>query len=511
MAVLGVWTARAEEARAEREIRGVLGRKLQDLAALIDGAMADLERGLQADTDGLPADPDPLRAYRRLHPRLAQLLVVDSRGRLRFPPLDGAASDDERRFADAHRDLWERGSLSHPARDERTGRSATHGWLPAAGDDGLGLFYWHARPDGGRVAVLLPSATLLEVLIARLPSTPVARPPASYRAAGARTDIAADDERIALEDPTGKIAYQWGAYQPPPDARPPLTRALGAPLGAWRLSYLGPVPAPGRATIGIVAGLAALAAVIAAAGTWLYRESTRELRLAGQRVSFVNQVSHELKTPLTNIRMYAELLEDHIADDDGDGRKRLGIVVTESQRLSRLITNILTLSRRERGHLTLHPAPAVVDDVVREVLAQFTPGLDACAVTVRLAAAAPAQVLIDGDALRQILGNMLSNVEKYAPGGALVIETRGAPPLTMVTVQDSGPGIPAAEAERIFLPFVRLVAPAHEGIPGTGIGLGIARDLAVLHGGGLRLEPAPPGDGRRGARFVLMLRTEAAP
>jgi signal transduction histidine kinase len=353
---------------------------------------------------------------------------------------------------------------------------------------------------------LVSSTALLEVLVARLPATPL--PPAAG-SRGAAAPPAPADERIALEDPAGKVAYQWGAFEPPAGARAEVTRALDAPLGAWRLAYMGPMPAQGRATVGIVAGLCALGAAIAAAGIWLYRESTRELRLAGQRVSFVNQVSHELKTPLTSIRMYAELLEDHVPDDDVEGRKRLGIVVTESQRLGRLITNILTLSRRERGHLTLHPAPAVVDDVVREVVAELGPGMDACGVTVRLAPGAPGRVRVDADALRQILGNMLSNVEKYAPGGEVRIETSGAPPLTTIAIQDSGPGIPAADAERIFLPFVRLGAPAHEGIPGTGIGLGIARDLAVQHGGDLRLTPSASAGA--GARFVLTLRTEAAP
>ena len=188
---------------------------------------------------------------------------------------------------------------------------------------------------------------------------------------------------------------------------------------------------------------------------WLYRESTRELRLAAQRVSFVNQVSHELKTPLTNIRMYAELLEEHVADDDSDGRKRLGVVVTESQRLSRLINNILTFSRQDKGGLVrLHATPAVVDDVVADVLAQFAPGFGQRRDR-QLRAGAPARVRVDADALAQILGNLLGNVEKYAPGGGWWSRhDRGPPPLTTITVEDSGPGIPGRR-RRARLPAVR--------------------------------------------------------
>src|SRR5205085_5941184 len=148
---------------------------------------------------------------------------------------------------------------------------------------------------------------------------------------------------------------------------------LRPPFGAWRVAYLGPSPVRGHATMGIAGGLVALALTVVGAGLFIYRESTRELRLAAQRVSFVNQVSHELKTPLTNVRLYAELLEDHLAADDAVGQERLRVVVSESQRLSRLITNILTFARGERGRLTVHPAPGCVDDIVRDVLAQFTP------------------------------------------------------------------------------------------------------------------------------------------
>ena len=509
LAVLGVWTARAEEARAEREIRAVLSQKLEDVAATVDGAVAELERGLLADSESLPADPDQLRAHARARPRLRHLLVLDERGRLRFPPPAGPASDDERRFVEDSRELWQRGALSHPARGEHTGRSAPYGWLPAGSGDGLSLIFWRNQAAGGRVAILLPRAVLLSTLVARLPATPSAPSTGrGYSLSGAEPGGAAvAGERVALQDPSGAIAYQWGNFAPRAGAPALVTRALGPPLGGWRLAYLGPAPAPGRATVGIVAGLCALGAAIAAGGAWLYRESTRELRLAAQRVSFVNQVSHELKTPLTNIRMYAELLEDHVAPDDQVGQRHLGIVVTESHRLARLIHNILTFSRQERGQLSVHPGPLCIDDAVREVLAQFTPALAAHGVTVHLQPGAPGTVCADQDVLAQILGNILANVEKYAPGGEVHLRTVSTPPLTTITVHDSGPGIDARDAERIFQPFVRLGSPAHEGVPGTGIGLPIARDLARLHGGDLRLLPLPD---RRGACFELTLRTEAA-
>ena len=502
LAVLGVWAARNERARGDSDVRAALTRQLETVAATVDGAVSELERALLADTEADAigaADADAVRAYRRARPRLARLLVLDAKGRLRFPPLadGGPVSDDERRLVDDTRELWEHGALANPASDE--GRSAGHGWLPAAGSDGIGLMFWRNRPDGGRIAVLVPSAAVLELLVARLPATRAA----AGIAAGTST---AGDDRLALHDPAGKLAYQWGAFEPPPRARPVVTLALAPPLAGWRLAHMGPAPVPGSATFGIVAGLCALGAAIAATALWLYRENTRELRLASQRVSFVNQVSHELKTPLTNIRMYAELLEQHVAADDADGRKRLDIVVTESQRLSRLINNILTFSHQDKGLVRLHATPAVVDDVVADVIAQFAPGFAARGVMVNFARGAPARVRVDADALAQMLGNMLGNVEKYAPGAPVTIATTASPTLTTITVTDGGPGIADADAERIFQPFVRLGGAAHEGVPGTGIGLPIARDLARLHGGDLCLLAADAG--LPGARFQLTLRTE---
>jgi len=119
---------------------------------------------------------------------------------------------------------------------------------------------------------------------------------------------------------------------------------------------------------------------------------------------------------------------------------------------------------------------------------------------VRLQTAATHPVLIDGDALAQILGNLFGNVEKYAPGAPLYVRTAQEAGRVRIAVEDCGPGIPPEARERIFEPFVRLGGAGHEAVPGTGIGLGIARDLARLHGGELRCL-----DGTRGARFELTL------
>ena len=495
----GIWAGRNQEARAEREVRALLEARLNELTATASQTVSQLEGRLLILTENLPREPDRIRALTRTQPNLGRLLVLGPKRTLEFPPLDGPRSEGERRLVEESRDLWDRGTLAHPPRDEATGRVAPHGWLARRGGDGMGLCFWRQRSDGGTVAIEIPSVTLLAQLVGHLPSTTsgkFGRPGRSGTSNG---------DSLALLDENGAIAYRWGTFRTPLDAKPLSTLTLPVPLGAFRLAYLGPAPRIGPATTGIVAGVAALALAILGTGFWLYRESTRDLRQAAERVSFVNQVSHELKTPLTNVRLYADLLEDHVAPDDAVGQQRLGVLVSESQRLSRLITNILTFARRDKGRLTIHRVAGCLDDAVRAVLVQFGPGFADSSTSVTFIAGAPGRVLLDVDAVCQMLGNLLSNVEKYAAGRDVEIKTNREGSEAIVTVHDQGPGIPEAERERIFEPFVRLQGHAHEGVPGTGIGLSIARDLARMHGGDLRVENT-----ERGACFRLSLRAEVA-
>ena len=182
------------------------------------------------------------------------------------------------------------------------------------------------------------------------------------------------------------------------------------------------------------------------------------------------------------------------------------MICSESRRLTRLIANVLSLARRQRGKLAVRPAPAVPDRVVADLLEQFRPGLERAGIAIAFEAGADGPVLVDADALEQILGNLVGNVEKYAAdGGSLEIATRQDGDRLVVTVADRGPGIPRAAARRVFEPFVRLSGSVSEGASGTGIGLAIARDLARLHGGDLTLEPAGTG-----ARFRVTLATRPA-
>jgi signal transduction histidine kinase len=455
--------------------------------------VAHLERDLLAATEGIAERPELARERASHDGRLRHVLILDEHGRLLYPSAAGVLGVAKRRWIERTRPLWDRGGVAFPPSTEGA-TTATHGWQEIGWGDG-GALFWRRGTGGRRVVVEVSGAALLAALLERLPVTldhPGGRPV---------------EERVALLDAGGRVAYQWGRYRPPAGATPLLSAPLAPPLEAWRLAYLGPPP-PRASGLGIAAGVAALALVLALVGVWTYRESGRALRDAAQRVNFVNQVSHELKTPLTNVRLYAELLEEQLPEEDAVARRRLQVLLGECRRLSRLITNVLTFAREGRRATTAATTSDAVpiDDVVRDLVEQFAPAFQAQGVRVDFEGGAPRPVGVDSDALAQIVGNLFGNVEKYAPCAPLRVRTHQEPGRVRIAVHDGGPGIPVAARERVFEPFVRLEGEGLEAVPGTGIGLGIARDLARAHGGDLRIVPAD-----RGACFEVTLAVKELP
>ncbi len=175
--------------------------------------------------------------------------------------------------------------------------------------------------------------------------------------------------RIALSGGDGVAVYQWGIYEPATGRSSLACGSISTIRSIHGASSTLLPPAESGSALGggmlfnLAAGMSALVLALIGLAFYFYRESTREMREAAERVSFVNQVSHELKTPLTNIRMYAELLEQSLPDGDQKATQHLGVIVSESQRLSRLIGNVLTFARKQNDKLTLHSTPGNVDAV----------------------------------------------------------------------------------------------------------------------------------------------------
>jgi len=216
----------------------------------------------------------------------------------------------------------------------------------------------------------------------------------------------------------------------------------------------------------------------------------RALGSAAQKVSFINQVSHELKTPLTNLQLYIDLLKEDVSDQSS-ALKKVAILEQESARLNRLVHNILMFTHGER--LSLSKKEEDIDAIVTGVADSFRPLFDQNGTEIQLECNA-GTANADRAVLEQVLVNLISNVEKYAPDGKfLKISTYQDEGQTVITVQDDGPGIPDDMKETIFQPFSRGDDRLSEGVSGIGIGLTLSVNLMDAHGGTLRLKDTNHG------------------
>jgi signal transduction histidine kinase len=314
--------------------------------------------------------------------------------------------------------------------------------------------------------------------------------------------VRASGDLVSMEGPGGALLA--GLTQPPA-RRPDFILPLRLRFGQWQVLAWDRSIRRTEFHQPTLVLTAAGSAVLALLGVAIFREQRRALRRAEERVSFVNRVSHELGTPLTNALLNLDLATEAIETEPNFARTRLLLVTEEVQRLARLVANVLTFSRQERGAAALKAAPCVPDEIVERVLRQFEPTLARRGIVVERHAHADAGVHLDPDALAQIAGNLISNVEKYAAaGGLLELTTRLESGGLSLQVGDRGPGIPAAERARIFQPFERVNSSVNEGASGTGLGLAIARDLAQRMGGTLALLPSAAG-------AVFELRVPAPP
>lgn len=506
---LGARVALNERDAMQSRMRDVLMGRLRDIDAGVRTLLEDRGRAVLAEGSQIERDLALARATSLRSPLVRQYLVVGQDGLLEYPPREGPLSGEEEAFLTRTSHIWESGGFPQPGEVSDSGKprraaskvagqwdatASNQGWYVWYWGDGLNLIYWWRAPDGRVFGGELNASRLTADIIASLPDG---------------RDLA-DQARIVVRDSRGRRLHQWGAFEPSEGEPPQATLALSWPLASWTLEYHAAPESIGRGygrgmLMNLAVGLTLLAVAICALAVYYYRESSREMREAAQRITFVNQVSHELKTPLTNIRMYAELLEDdlqlRLPEHDGPIRRHLQVIVAESQRLSRLIGNVLTFSRKQRGALTLHQAPGCVDDVLRAVAAKFEAALEAKGIGLELDLGAARPARFDADVLEQIVGNLLGNVDKYAAGATrAAISSRQNNDIVDVVVEDNGPGIPPREAARVFKPFYRVSSRLTDGVAGTGIGLTIARDLARLHGGDLVLEP-----GETGARFRATL------
>ena len=274
-----------------------------------------------------------------------------------------------------------------------------------------------------------------------------------------------------------------------PAATPPLDLVLATRLGT-RIYTEGRVSVVRAATgevLGAVVGL---------------RDVTAQREAEELQATFLSVISHELQTPLSVIRGYAELLADQAGSvKPRELRQKLGIVAEETAKLSKMVTNLLDASRIQAGGLELRLEPLDLRRLVERVVQKMTPLTEKHRFVVGVSHDLP-PVLADYERVEQVLTNLLENAIKYSPaGGTIAITDDLTSDEVIIHVSDEGIGVPEAERDRIFSRFHRLNSRQVRQMKGVGLGLYIVRAIVGAHGGRIWVEAAPGG----GARFSFSL------
>jgi signal transduction histidine kinase/tetratricopeptide (TPR) repeat protein len=239
---------------------------------------------------------------------------------------------------------------------------------------------------------------------------------------------------------------------------------------------------------------------------FLSRDVRRELRVAETRSRFVSAVSHELKTPLTAIRMFAETLQLGRSSDPETQTEYLETIVNESERLTRLLNNVLDFSKIERGKKEYRRTPSDLADIVGASARAMQYPLEQQEFTLNVEVQDELPLAnVDRDAVEQAILNLLANAMKYS-GDSRIIDLRlvRADGQAVIEVADRGVGIEPDDQQKIFDQFYRVPTKDNDGIPGTGLGLTLVRHIAEGHGGRVTVESTPG----KGSVFAIHLPLE---
>jgi len=376
--------------------------------------------------------------------------------------------------------------------------TASDGMLARFVDNKLNLLFWYRRPENPQY--VFGAQLSIPRLVEKLkPSLEKLDP--SLR----------DEVCVALLDDSARpVALSHSGFRTT-WKRPFVATEIGETLPHWEVALYLIDPAKLtrsahtlKLTLGAVIALLVLAIGI---GSWLIvTDLNRQLTLARQKTDFVSNVSHELKTPLTSIRMFSELLAEGRVTDPVKQRSYLSIIAAETARLSRLINNVLDFARIERGEKKYHFQTCDLNNLLRDTAETYRPHLEANGF--QFDCELPDSPLIvngDRDALAQVIVNLLSNAEKYSNSRKEIsvrLEQQTNPlPHVELKVLDRGLGVPHGSEEKIFEQFYRAHDLLSSGIQGSGLGLTLARQIARAHGGEVVYEPREGG----GSCFTLRL------
>lgn len=417
----------------------------------------------------------------------------------RPPPENGtgAASDSAAdRSLRVRREIKQLVNLDYPADAEtqvggtESGRAS--GWIPWFADNQLHHLVW-VEKNGVRYGVELETMALLSRLIRYLPPPPH------------------NSQAYALLDGEERMIHQTGTLDASGSVKKRVRIPAGDYLPHWTLVLFDAGKTDGATAalryVSYAAMLAVMLVAVVSGGSILMIQAQRSRRDATRKTTFVSNVSHELKTPLTSIRMYAELLEDGRVRDETKKKAYLETIVSESHRLTRLVNNVLDFSRLEQGRVPFALTEFDLGNAVRKILDTYSVRLE-CGVHGVQETANPVMIRCDRDALEQIMVNLLENARKYAAeGGPPDVQVEAEADTVRIHVMDRGPGIAHKHRKRIFESFYRIDDSLNARSTGSGLGLSISRRLARLFGGDLVYEPRKGG----GAIFTLRIPRSGGP
>jgi two-component system sensor histidine kinase BaeS len=251
----------------------------------------------------------------------------------------------------------------------------------------------------------------------------------------------------------------------------PIDRVSAAARSLTRGTHPEPVPVEGATEVAMLAGA--------------FNELAAQLRQAQEAErNFLLSVSHELKTPLTAIRGYAEAVEDGVLDP----REAAATVASEARRLERLVRDLLDLARMNRTDFSVHNAEIDLADVVQDAVRRYEQQAESFGVELHAVADGPAPALADADRVLQVVSNLVENALRLTPPGG---EVRVVAAPGVLRVEDTGPGLAEADAEHAFERFYLHERYGRERQVGTGLGLAIVKELTLAMGGEVDVESRP--------------------
>ncbi len=364
------------------------------------------------------------------------------------------------------------------------------GWIPWFSENRLHLLGWVQKLEKGAVyGIELELMSLLSRLIVDFPQ------------------ISGQGTTLVIMDGNGNFVHQSGRMIADKGIKPVKIISISELLPHWSIAIFiddkGFGATKGFLYISMIL-LAIFVAAIISGGILLTRLTLSNMKDARQKTSFVSSVSHELKTPLTSIRMYAELLLSKRVKHEEKIQTYLSTIVSESSRLTRLINNILDFGKLEQGSKNYHIKSVEIDRLLKQIIMTHSIRIENQGFEINTQIEkGNYQIKTDKDALEQVVLNLLDNALKYAGQGKFIkFILKKEKTYIVLKLCDDGPGIPKEHQDRIFEKFHRIDNSLTSQQPGSGLGLSIAKHIMNDLKGDLVFEPEFPN----GSCFIIRIK-----